>query len=161
MSLRLRAARPEELPLIYLLTTNEPYFYHVAGSMVGHKDFLDMDIRWFIIHDDNDKSVGVVSFGHFDNVNRSAGVGLVLLEEFRHGGLAGRALKLMESYSFGTLNLHKIWASVVEANEVVWKGLLAMGWKHSGRMLDAQFIDGKWHNRMLLELINPAEMAVK
>ena len=153
--LRLRLANEAELPFIHLLTVNEPYFFHVDGKLIGFREFTDMDIKWYVLtNDDPNQYYGIASLGHIDLVNRSAAIGLVVLPDKRRGTLGKQALQLITKLGFETFGLHKLWASVVEDNRVVWEGMRRYGWTVSGRLMDAQFMEGKFHNRVLLELIN-------
>lgn len=152
--LKLRPANDAELPFIHILTANEPYFYHVDGKLVGFREFSDMDIRWFVLTDEDGNYFGVVSLGFIDLINRAAAIGLVVLPDKRRGTVGKQALQLIIDLGFKTFGLHKLWASVVEDNRIVWEGMKRYGWTISGRFLDAQFMNGKWHNRIMLELIN-------
>jgi RimJ/RimL family protein N-acetyltransferase len=138
----------------YQLTTSEPYYFHITGSLISFHDFCDMDIRWFAVTDEQDAVVGVAGFGYVDPINRSAGIGLAILPEHRKGGLGRAALAAIEELGFSQMGCHKLWASVVEDNLHVWQGMKQQGWKVSGRLIDAQFMNGKWHNRVLLEKIH-------
>lgn len=152
--LKLRLANDAELPFIHLLTASEPYFYHVDNKLIGFKEFSDMDIKWFVLVDESDSYYGVASLGFIDLVNRSGAIGLVVLPDRRRGSVGKQALQLIVDLGFKAFGLHKLWASVVEDNRVVWEGMKRYGWTISGRLIDAQFMNGKYHNRILLELIN-------
>ena len=153
-SLRLRPCHPDEMPLLHLLATREPFFFHTDGRLIDFQEFAKMDIRWFILVDETDKAYAVASFGFLDTINRSAGVGGIVLPDHRKTGVGKLLHEAICDFGFNVIGLHKLWASVVEDNRRVWEGLKMHGWVVSGFLKDAQFMDGKWHNRVLLERIN-------
>lgn len=158
MSLKLRSARPEELPAIHLLTVNEPYFWHTPRELMSWDAFTSCPIQWFVVDEDDKEAVAAISLGHIDYINRCACVGIVVPPSERKRGIASECDTLIKDFAFNKLGLHKIWASILSVNAVVVEGMKKRGWKHHGTMQDAQFLDGKWHNRIHLEFINPNEV---
>ena len=154
LKLKLRPANEAELPFIHLVTTAEPFFYHIDGSLISFREFLDYDIKWYVAVDDDGECYAAASFGFIDWINRSAGIGLVVLPSKRRLGVATQCLELITKMGFKTLGLHRLWASIVEDNRVVWEGMKRFGWEHCGRFRESQLLDGKWVNRVIFELIN-------
>lgn len=83
---------------------------------------------------------------------RSAEFG-VFLGESRGKGLGKEALTLMFDYGFRELNLHKIWAEVYEFNKAFGLYKDGMGMQQDGVLRDTQFHDGKYHNGIVLSVL--------
>jgi len=99
-----------------------------------------------------------LSLGHLDTFNRSAAAGVIVIPTERKRGIASACDDAMKDLAFNKLGLHKIWASVLMDNVVVVEALKKRGWKWQGKMLNAQFLDGKWRDRAYFEFLNPNEV---
>ena len=79
-------------------------------------------------------TVGYIDMFDFDPVNRRAGIGIYIDEQYRHQGYAKEALEMMEGYVTSTLGLHQLWAQVSIDNEASRQLFTARGFKPAGRL---------------------------
>jgi RimJ/RimL family protein N-acetyltransferase len=159
LNLRVLPASPDQLPLIHLLSINEPYFWHVPREAVSWDFFRNYGIQWYVAYEEESQQpVAAISFGSLDVHNRHACIGLIVMESERRRGVADACDGLIKQLAFEKFNLRKIWASVLTDNTVVITGTKKRGWRYQGLMKDAQFLDGKWRDRAYFEFYNPNEV---
>jgi RimJ/RimL family protein N-acetyltransferase len=97
------------------------------------------------------KPIGIVSLRDADPINARAKVDIYIGEhEFWGGGYGTDALRRVCRYGFDTLRLHSIELTVVEANERAVKSYKKLGFQVDGRLRQAFFRDGEWHDELLM-----------
>lgn len=98
--------------------------------------------------------IGACGLHYIDWRLRSAEFGIFIGKESSLGGGKGKeALTLMFDYGFRECNLHKIWAEVFEFNEAFGLYKNGMGMKEEGRLRHRQFCDGKYHDSIMLGVL--------
>ncbi len=166
--LRLRAAEREDLPR-FVAWFNDP---EVTQNLAHHYPMSRAsEERWFdnmmslppaeqalaieIRDGEGWKAIGSTSFMHFDGINRSAEVGIVIGEKAHWNQGYGRdTMRLMLKYGFCTLNLHRIFLKVYERNVRGIKAYEHAGFKHEGRMRHAAFLDGRYYDVLLMSVLS-------
>jgi len=68
-------------------------------------------------------------------------------------GLARELMQLRAAYAFTQLPLRKLKSGYLEGNEASARAQKAAGYKEVGRWTGDRFIDGKWHDHVLTELL--------
>jgi ribosomal-protein-alanine N-acetyltransferase len=100
-----------------------------------------------IIERETDKHVGCIGLHSINWVHRSAELGIVIGDHNARGKKIGKqAWKLVSDYGFFTLNLHRIYAVIVEGNIASAKSAEAAGFKLDGMMRDFLYKNGKYLN---------------
>lgn len=100
------------------------------------------------------KLIGVCSLGSIDYVHRHAEISSVIGDaKFRNGFAAMEAFALMLEIGFTRLNLHKIFGAGLEANTAALEISKLMGLKESGRYREHCFVDGKYQDLIILEIL--------
>lgn len=100
-----------------------------------------------------EKLIGVCSLGSIDYINRHAEISSVIGDAvYRNGFYAMEAFALMLEIGFLRLNLHKIFGAGIESNTAAIEISKLMGLKESGRYKEHAFIDGKYHDMIILEI---------
>ncbi|MDQ7092629.1 GNAT family protein [Desulfosporosinus sp. PR] len=94
--------------------------------------------------------IGTVMIFNFDHEANHAEIGYVFHSSHWGRGYGTEALSLMAEFAFGSLNLHKLHAQVVEANVGSLRILEKNGFKREGRLKDYYFIDGSYYDKILL-----------
>jgi diamine N-acetyltransferase len=121
----LRAAEPEDLDLMYLIE-NDTELWAVGRSNVPYSRYAlrqfieqtsndinsDGQVRLVIAFNENRNAIGFVDLQNFDPRHRRAEVGIVLLPEWQHQGLANEALDVLERYASKHLFIHQLYALV-------------------------------------------------
>ena len=129
-------------------------------TLSGEKEYLEAldkrdDSRAFDIVDLNsNKLVGTVSLEHINSIERSAVLGIFIGDEnYRNNGYGTEAIKLILEYGFKYLNLHSVRLDLLEINERAHKCYLKCGFKDSGRSREQIFLNGKYYNRLHMDIL--------
>lgn len=121
----LRAVEPEDLDLMYLIE-NDTALWSVGCSNVPYSRYalrrfieqtsndvnIDGQIRVAIAHAESCNAIGFVDLQNFNSRHRRAEVGIVLLPEWQHQGLANEVLGILGRYASKHLFLHQLYALV-------------------------------------------------
>jgi len=165
----LRAPEPEDVDFLYLME-NDNRLWHLSGTltpfsrfdleqyvMLPDKDiFATKQARFIIVKTENGNktTVGAVDLFDFEPQHQRAGVGIMVLEEFRSKGIAGTALDVVIDYAFNLLGLYQLYCNIEEDNTVSLKLFQNKGFEISG-------IKKEWNKRgvnrideYMLQLIN-------
>lgn len=94
--------------------------------------------------------IGIWRLQNFDVTNRSTEVGVDIFKKFRGKGLAARSYEMVIKYLFESLNVNCIYARAGVYNEKSLKALQSAGFKITGRIREALFKSGKYHDNIIL-----------
>ena len=107
-----------------------------------------------IIDLETNELIGSVGFDGFNYVSRSAVLGVFIGEDkYRSNGYGTEAIKLLVEYGFKYLNLHSIKLTVLDVNERAYKCYVKCGFKETGRVRDAMFLNGKYHDIIHMDIL--------
>lgn len=107
-----------------------------------------------IVEIETDKLIGTVGLEHFKWIERSAVLGIFIGEkDFRSNGYGTEAIKMILEYGFKYLNLHSIRLDLLSINERAHKCYLKCGFKDTGRSREAIFLNGKYHDRLHMDIL--------
>ena len=107
-----------------------------------------------IVNLEDDKLIGTVGLEHIHWVERSAVLGIFIGDkDFRSNGYGTEAIKLLLEYGFKYLNLHSIRLDLLSVNERAHKCYLKCGFKDTGRSREAIFLNGKYHDRLHMDIL--------
>jgi RimJ/RimL family protein N-acetyltransferase len=127
-------------------------------SVDMEKEFLDRMARdadavfWVIEHDG--RLVGGTSIVRIDWKNGYGTTGTVIGDKTAWGkGLARELMQLRAAYAFTQLPLRKLKSGYLEGNEASARAQRAAGYKEVGRWHGDRFVDGKWVDHVLTELL--------
>ncbi len=105
------------------------------------------DIVLAIIEEETNKHIGCVGLHKIDWVHRSAELGIVIGDKDVWGRKYGKqAWNLITEYGFNVLNLHRIFAIIIEGNIASQKSAESAGFELEGKLRDYLFKDGKYLN---------------
>ena len=93
--------------------------------------------------------IGTAMIFNFDDEANQAEVGYVFHKDHWGKGYGTECVGLMSGFSFETLNLHKLHASVVDANIGSARVLEKNGYELEGRLRDNYFILNKYYDALL------------
>ena len=110
-------------------------------------------IIFAIVLKKGDRLIGDTGIQGINWVNRNAETGIVLGEEHRGRGHGSEAAKLILSYCFGTLGLHRVVARVLATNPRSLACHQHVGYRNEGRERHVYFRDGKWIDSMRLAIL--------
>ncbi len=160
---RLRPVEPEDADAFYRWHNDEEvmrwlqsYFHESLAAL--RRRFADRSENsfekvTFCIEtlEEHGRLIGVIALRDADPVNARAQVDIYLGEkEYWGGGYGTDALRAACRYGFDTMRLHSIELTVVEANERAIKSYSKLGFQVDGRLREAFFRDGEWHDELLM-----------
>lgn len=93
--------------------------------------------------------IGTVMIFNFDKQANQAEVGYVFHKDHWGKGYGSESLALVTDFAFESLNLHKLHASVTDANIGSARILEKNGYKLEGRLKDHYFIEDKYYDSLL------------
>ncbi len=159
---RLRPPKPEDAALMIswfedLEVTRFIKLRH-PPSLDTEREFLDRMARdpnvvfWVVEHDG--LLVGATSIMAIDWKHGFGTTGTVIGERKAWGkGLARELMQLRAAYAFTQLPLRKLKSGYLEGNEASARAQKSAGYKEVGRWKGDRFIDGKWTDHVLTELL--------
>lgn len=99
--------------------------------------------------------IGIIGFSNMDFINRSTDIYIYIGEsEFRGQGLGSDSLETMIMFAFEELNLHRISLTVFSYNKKAINTYERMGFKTEGILKDALYKKGKYHDKIIMAILN-------
>jgi RimJ/RimL family protein N-acetyltransferase len=100
-----------------------------------------------IVEETSNKHIGCVGLHKIDWVHRSAELGIVIGDRDVWGKKYGKqSWSLITDYGFNVLNLHRIFAVIIEGNIASQKSAESAGFKLEGKFRDYLFKNGQYLN---------------
>nr|WP_298925573.1 GNAT family N-acetyltransferase [uncultured Allomuricauda sp.] len=126
----LRALEPKDLDFLYQLE-NDMSIWEISGTLKpyskkvlqlylenAHRDIYDVKQLRLCICNHCDDCIGLIDLFDFDPKNRRAGIGIVITKtEDRNKGVGAEAISLLCDYAFSILDLHQLYANILEENK--------------------------------------------
>ncbi|WDV45130.1 GNAT family protein [Clostridiaceae bacterium M8S5] len=111
--------------------------------------------RTFMIVDKvRENAIGIISLINMDLFNRNAEFIIDIGDKDYWGkGIGKEAMSLILDYGFKELNLHRIYLRVYSFNERAIKLYEKKGFVHEGKMIEAIFRDGKYHDIVIMGIL--------
>ena len=165
----LRAVEKEDLP--YLrdwrnITEFRKHFREVRElSLKDQEAWFDslqktkhINYMFTIVDLDSQKPIGAAGLLYINWIIRSADFSFYIGDENKYigdDGIAKEAAQLLIDYGFNNLNLHKIWMELYEFDtQKIEFFKNEFDFKQDGLLRDNCFEDGRYHNSLILSLIN-------
>ncbi|UOY09356.1 GNAT family N-acetyltransferase [Muricauda sp. SCSIO 64092] len=164
---QLRALEPKDLDFLYALendteiweisNTLKPYSRAVLKNYLGnaHRDIYEVKQLRLCICNPKDESVGFIDLFDFDPKHSRAGIGIILNTTNRNKGLGAEALSLLLDYTFSVLDLHQVYANILEDNLTSIHLFEKLGFQRVGVKKDWIRWDGKFKNELLYQKLKP------
>lgn len=163
----LRALEPEDVALLYIVENN-PDYWHLSDTQIpfsryslsvyqenAFKDIYEVKQLRLVICLKDSSVVGFVDLYDFNPKHKRAGVGIIITNNSdRSKGIGKETVRLMVQYAFKELQLHQIYASVLEDNIASKKLFTALGFRKSGERKDWVFHNGNYKNEYFYQIIN-------
>jgi len=125
----LRALELEDLDFLYALEndteiweishTLKPYSRAVLKEYLSnaHRDIYEVKQLRLCICNGKGERVGLIDLFDFDPRHQRAGIGIVIMNpDERNSGIGHEALSLFLDYAFSVLDLHQVYANILEDN---------------------------------------------
>lgn len=111
------------------------------------------DVGFSIVRSDSGELIGHVTLFGAHPVVRASTFAIVLGPEFSSQGLGPRATRLMVSYGFRALGLHRIGLGVWSFNSRAIAAYEKAGFVEEGRRRAMTFQDGRFHDEVLMAIL--------
>lgn len=159
----LRALTPEDLDFLelvendenlwYLSDTIQPFSRSVLKEYLdnAHKDIYEVKQMRLVIALHNKQPIGFIDLYDFDPKNKRAGLGILILDDYQSKGYGTEALELMLDYAFDVLDLHQLFASIIEENIRSLKLFRSFGFEVIGLKKDWRYNSGHFQSEYLLQ----------
>lgn len=111
-----------------------------------HDIYTDKQARLMIVHRQSCQPVGAIDLIDFSPADRRAEVGIVIEQEYRRKGYAHEALTLLCRYAEQVLDLHQLYAYIIENNTPAQRLFASCGFKQTATLPEWAFINKKYHS---------------
>ncbi len=130
-----------------------------ALSMSQQRDIMqrianDPERRAYSIVLKDGTLIGNCELRTLDAAARSGEIGIGIGEKAYWGqGYGGEALTLLLRIAFDGLNMHKVWLTCAAYNERGQRAYRRTGFREDGRLRDHRFIDGHYHDILVMSIL--------
>jgi RimJ/RimL family protein N-acetyltransferase len=162
---RLRAYREDDLKNAHVMINNQAVtrFLNVMRPRSIHeeREWLQAAMRndnphtaAYVIDSSDGEYLGSVGLMHIDPRNRSAELGISIARPDDWGkGYGTEGAILMLRHAFEELNLHRVHLRVYDYNERGQKSYAKIGFAEEGRLREAHYRHGAWHDVVLMGIL--------
>ncbi len=146
------------------LVENDERFWHLSDTLQPFsrsvlKDYIDNSYKdiyeakqlRLVISLHNNQPIGFIDLYDFDPKNKRAGLGILILEGYHDKGYGTQAVKMMMNYAFEVLDLHQIFASIIEDNQRSLSLFKKLGFEIIGLKKDWRYNFGQFQSEYLLQ----------
>ena len=162
----LRALEPEDLDFLYSLE-NDPDVWEISGTTTpysrqvlqlylenAHRDIYDVKQLRLCICTLAHETIGLIDLFDFDPKNRRAGMGIIITKkQNRNLGYGAEAIALLCKYAKVTLELHQLYANILDDNQSSIHLFEKLGFGKVGLKKDWILANGKFKNEILYQKI--------
>lgn len=159
----LRFIEPDDLEAIREMSNDAEQEYMIGGWSLPAAKKHQEDWYQRILSDKNNVRfaidfegtfVGLVTLTDIDWKNRRAKSGIRLtLKAPKKQGIATDALMSMLGYAFEELNIHRVYATIIEHNVISRKLHAKCGYKEEGLLRQSVYKRGEYHNELQLSVL--------
>ncbi|MCL6265639.1 GNAT family N-acetyltransferase [Flagellimonas myxillae] len=163
----LRALEPKDLDFLYQLE-NDTSIWEISGTLKpyskkvlrlyldnAHRDIYDVKQLRLCICAPDDQCVGLIDLFDFDPKNKRAGMGVVIANPAdRNKGWGAEAIEILCEYAFSTLDLHQLYANILEENEASIHLFVKLGFDHIGIKKEWVRTNKGFKNELMFQKIN-------
>lgn len=166
--IQLRALEPSDLDFLYQLEndtsiweisgTTKPYSKKVLKFYLenAHRDIYEVKQLRLCICDAEDVCLGLIDLFDFDPKNARVGMGIVIADpEKRNKGIGAEAISLLCEYVFSVLNLHQIYANILEDNKPSINLFTKLGFQEIGIKKEWVQTNQGFKNEIMYQKISP------
>ncbi|WP_420602067.1 GNAT family N-acetyltransferase [Flagellimonas sp.] len=163
----LRALEPEDLDFLYQLE-NDTSIWEISGTLRpyskkvlrlylenAHRDIYDVKQLRLCICNKDDNCIGLIDLFDFDPKHRRAGMGIVVAKtNDRNKGIGAEAISLVCDYAFSTLDLHQLYANILEENKASIHLFEKLGFEKIGVKKEWIRTNSGFKNELMFQKIN-------
>lgn len=170
-AIRLRSPLPADVQRRLALGTDPEIHPMYGGSRADIRPFLEEDARrWFVqlsnqphawVIERDGAMLGDIRLHSVNEMDRRAMVAIGIADPQALGyGYGTEAMKLVLGHAFGVLGLHRVSLRVLAYNARAIASYLKCGFVVEGREREAAFVDGEWHDDVMMGIVAREFIAV-
>lgn len=119
----------------------------------AHDLYVDKQLRLMVERAEDKQMVGIVDLFDFSPADRRAEVGIVIDSDCRGRGYGREVLTLLCDYAEHVLDLHQLYAYVLEDNDAACRLFASCGFKQVAMLSDWAYLDKKYRAVCLFQHI--------
>lgn len=108
---------------------------------------------WFGIDDQEGELVGLAGIDSISYINGDCVLPIILTRKVRHQGLGLQIAAMLIDMAFDELRLHRITTYFRSDNEASRKLVTSLGFAEEGRLRQARFSAGRYHDQVVVGLL--------
>ena len=164
--LYLRALEPEDLEVLYKWENDtdvwkfgsamSPYSKYALRQYIADAQtdiFQSKQLRFMIVLNEGETTVGTIDLYDFDALNSRCGVGIYIDPTNRENRFALQALNLLVSYTFHFLKINQLYAVIPESNRASLKLFQSSGFSQSGVLQEWVSYNNEYENAIIVQKI--------
>ena len=166
----LRALEPSDLEFLYQLE-NDTSIWEISGTLKpyskkvlqlylenAHRDIYEVKQLRLCVCALEGEGIGLIDLFDFDPKNRRAGIGIVVANPGdRNKGVGAEASSLLCNYAFSVLDLHQLYANILEDNPSSIHLFEKMGFERIGIKKEWIRTSSGFKNEIMFQKINSDE----
>ena len=118
------------------------------------RKLVEEDSEIFAIETADGTHIGNIELMDIDSHHRHAELGIVIGEKAYWGqGYGSDAIHTLLHFGFQEMNLHRIYLRVYEDNARGIRAYEKCGFRHEGRLREANFRQGKYHDELVMGIL--------
>ncbi len=123
-------------------------------EFIEHASKSDTEIVLGIALKGSDKLIGTTGLHRIDWKNRHCMFGILIGDKTEWDkGYGTETTRLMVSYAFETLGMHRVWLHVYEYNHRAIRAYEKAGFRREGVLREAHYHDGRFHDVIVMGLL--------
>ena len=107
----------------------------------------------FMVDDPTGQTIGYVQLSRIDYKNRSVEIGIHIGPEGQGKGYGRDAFHTLMRFAFREMNMHRVYLQVSDFNSRAVALYEKMGFREDGRLRDAVFQDGRYHDVIVMSIL--------
>jgi len=124
-----------------------------AKQIEWFKNNLSKGYRYIIYDNTTDKKVGYFSFKITNKASQTGKIALKFIKEARGKNYGTDSLKLMMSYLFNKMNMHRLFTTIVAYNKGSLKLFEKSGWIVEGNERQSIYMNKKYHDNYSVSIL--------
>ena len=159
----LRALEPEDTEVLYKWE-NDTSIWQISNTLAPYSKFAieqyifnNQDIytqkQIRLIIEFKKTPIGCIDIFDYEPTHKRAGIGILIVENYRKKGYAKDALKTLINYCFNILQLHQLYCNIMSDNKESIKLFTKTGFKIIGKKADWYSLNNSWKDEYILQLI--------
>jgi RimJ/RimL family protein N-acetyltransferase len=140
-----------DFELQYILMANpKPNTKSRVLNWIENKTSGDKSV-FFVISNENDKTIGYVQAVEVDILNRNCYIGIAIEKKWRGKGVFNFTIKLIEEYLKNTYNIQKVIAEILKSNSNSIESFKKNNYKLAGTLKSHFYYKNNFHDVCLYE----------